>query len=191
MNIQEILNKARECGAEAVSAVEEMRQKNQEIAADAQAAYDAYFADVRQREARIRQRVEALGQERDVLSEKIRATQPALVAATIEGNTDAVGKIQSDIADMEAQRAAKSAQIELLSGARVPGSGELFQMADEKLERLREDGLQCRKVTKMVHDFAREQADFWEKVYNDTRYHDLAGGNVYHSEKIYEHFRQK
>ena len=128
MNIQEILKKAKERGAEAVrSALEELRQENQAITAEARAAYDAYFTDVRQREAKIRQKVEALGQERDTLSEKILAMRPALVAATVEGNTDMVSRIQSDMADIEAQKAALTTQIELLSEAQVPGSAELFQ----------------------------------------------------------------
>lgn len=138
MNIQEILKKAKEHGAEAVrSALEELRQENQTITAEARAAYDAYFADVRQREAKIRQKVEALGQERDTLSEKILAMRPSLVAATVEGNTDMVSRIQSDMADIEAQKAALTTQIELLSEAQVPGSAELFQAADSKLKELR------------------------------------------------------
>ena len=137
MNIQEILKKAKEHGAEAVrSALEELRQENQAITAEARAAYDAYFADVRQREAKIRQKVEALGQERDTLSEKILAMRPSLVAATVEGNTDMVSRIQSDMADIEAQKAALMTQIELLSEAQVPGSAELFQAADSMLKEL-------------------------------------------------------
>ena len=102
MNIQEILKKAKEHGAEAVrSALEELRQENQTITAEARAAYDAYFADVRQREAKIRQKVEALGQERDTLSEKILAMRPSLVAATVEGNTDMVATYISTIEDSQ------------------------------------------------------------------------------------------
>ena len=53
MNIQEILKKAKERGAEAVrSALEELRQENQAITAEARAAYDAYFGDVLQRVSR-------------------------------------------------------------------------------------------------------------------------------------------
>lgn len=198
MNIQEILKKAKKDGAEAVrSALEELRQENQAITAEARAAYDAYFADVRQREARIRQRVEALGQERDVLSEKIRTMRPALVAATVEGNTDMVSRIQSDMADIEAQKAALTTQIELLSDAKVPGSKELFQVADSKLEELRAANERYRDAVGAIHDFAREQLELWERIEDDaapsTKYSGLnknRGGTVSHAEKLYEHFRQ-
>lgn len=138
MNIQEILNAAKEHGAEAVrDFFAELRQENQAITAEAQAAYDAYFADVRQREARISQRVEALGQEGDTLSEKIRTMRPALVAATVEGDTGTISRIQGAMADIEARKTALTAQIELLTGAKAPGSKELFQAAASKLEELR------------------------------------------------------
>ena len=92
MNIQEILTTAKEYGAEEVrAAFVELCQENQAITAEAQAAYKAYFADVRQREVKIRQKVEALGQERDALSEKIRTMRSALVAAAAEGDRGSEG----------------------------------------------------------------------------------------------------
>ena len=198
MNIQEILNTAKEHGAEAVrDAFVELRQENQKITAEAQAAYNAYFADVRQREARIRQRGEALGQERGILSEKILAMRPALVAATVEGDTDMVNRIQSDMADIEAQKATLTTQIELLSEAQVPGSKELFQAADSKLKELRAANERYRAAVGAIHDFAREQLELWERIEDDTapstKYSGLdknRGGTVSHAEKLYEHFRQ-
>lgn len=199
MNIQEILKKAKEHGAEAVrSALEELRQENQAITAEARAAYDAYFADVRQREAKIRQKVEALGQERDTLSEKILAMRPALVAATVEGNTDMVSRIQSDMADIEAQKAALTTQIELLSEAQVPGSAELFQTADSRLKALRTANEQYMAAVKKINDFASEQMKLWDCIEGDTasctRRGGITihrGGSVNHEEKLYEHFHQK
>ena len=199
MNIQEILKKAKEHGAEAVrGALEELRQENQTITAEARAAYDAYFADVRQREVKIRQKVEALGQERDALSEKARAMRPALVAATVEGDTDTVSRIQGDMADIEAQKAALTAQIELLSDAKVPGSKELFQAADSKLKELRVANERYRAAVGAIHDFAREQMELWERIEDDTASYTRRGGitihrggSVNHEEKLYEHFHQK
>lgn len=198
MNIQEILKKAKEDGAEAVrSALEELRQENQAITAEAQAAYDAYFADVRQRKVRIKQRIETLGQERDTLSEKIRTMRPALVAATVEGDTDTVSRIQGSMADIEAQKAALTAQIELLTGAKAPGSKELFQAAASKLEELRAANERYRAAVGAIHDFAREQLELWERIEDDTasmtKYSGLEknrGGTVSHAEKLYEHFQQ-
>lgn len=199
MNIQEILKKAKEDGAEAVrSALEELRQENQAITAGARAAYDAYFADVRQRETKIRQRVEALGQERDALSEKVRAMRPALVAATVEGDTDTVSRIQGDMADIEAQKTALTAQIELLSDAKVPGSKELFRAADSKLKELRVANERYRAAVKAINNFAGEQLELWERIEDDTapytKHGGLAknrGGAVNHEEKLYEHFQKK
>lgn len=198
MNIQEILNTAKEHGAEAVrAAFAELRQENQVITAEAQAAYEAYFADVRQRETRIRQRIEVLGQDRDALSEEIRAMRSALVAATVEGDTGTVSRIQGDMADIEAQKAALAVQIELLSDAKAPGSKELFQAADSKLEGLRAANERYRAAVRAIHDFAGEQLELWERIEDDTapmaKYSGLdknRGGSVSHAEKLYEHFRQ-
>lgn len=199
MNIQEILSVAKEHGAEAVKdAFAELCQENHKITAEAQAAYDAYFADVRQREAKIRQKVEALVQERDALSEKARAMRPALVAATVEGDTDTVSRIQGDMADIEAQKAALTAQIELLSDAKVPGSKELFQAADSKLKELRVANERYRAAVKAINNFAGEQLELWERIEDDTapytKHGGLAknrGGAVNHEEKLYEHFQKK
>lgn len=199
MNIQEILKKAKEDGAEAVrSALEELRQENQAITAEAQAAYDAYFADVRQRKVRIKQRIETLGQERDTLSEKVLAMRPALVAATVEGDTDTASKIQSDMADIEVQKAALTTQIELLSEAQVPGSAELFQAADSRLKALRTANEQYRDTVKKINDFASEQMELWDCIEGDTASYTRRGGitihrggSVNHEEKLYEHFHQK
>ena len=199
MNFQEILNTAKEHGAEAVrAAFAELRQENQAITAEAQAAYEVYFADVRQREVKIRQKVEALGQERDALSEKARAMRPALVAATVEGDTDTVSRIQGDMADIEAQKAALTAQIELLSDAKVPGSKELFQAADSKLKELRAANERYKAAVGAIHDFAGEQLELWERIEDDTapytKHGGLAknrGGAVNHEEKLYEHFQKK
>ena len=198
MNIQEILSVAKEHGAEAVrDAFVELRQENQAITDEAQVACDAYFADVRQREARIRQKVEALVQERDTLSEKIHAMRHALVAATVEGDTDAVSRIQGDMADVEARKAALTTQIELLTGAKAPGSKELFQAAASKLEELRAANERYRAAVGAIHDFAREQLELWERIEDDTapmtKYSGLEknrGGTVSHAEKLYEHFQQ-
>ena len=198
MNIQEILSVAKEHGAEAVKdAFAELCQENHKITAEAQAAYDAYFADVRQREAKIRQKVEALVQERDTLSEKIRTMRPALVAATVEEDTDTVSRIRGAMADIEAQKAALTAQIELLTGAKALGSKELFQAAASKLEELRAANERYRAAVGAIHDFAREQLELWERIEDDTasmtKYSGLEknrGGTVRHAEKLYEHFQQ-
>ncbi|MBM6897760.1 hypothetical protein H9X86_10380 [Pseudoflavonifractor capillosus] len=192
MNIQEILGVVKEHGAEEVKSIlEKMRQENEALRTEAQAAKSAYFADVKRREDRIKQRVEALSHENDTLAEKILAMRPGLVAATVNGDASTVDKIQREIADIEAQKAAVVTQIDLLSGANVPGNEELFRVADEKLRELNEDSLRLREIKKMVFEFAGEQEELWNRLKEDNSYYNLAGGTVYHSEKLYEHFQQK
>ena len=68
------------------------------------------------------------------------------------------------MADIEARKAALTAQIELLSDAKAPGSKELFQAAASKLEELRAANKRYRAAVGAIHDFAREQLELWERI---------------------------
>lgn len=192
MNIQEILSMVKEHGAEEVKSIlEEISRENAALTHEAKVAFDAYFADVKHREDKIKQQVESISCELDTLSERILAIRPSLVAATIEGDVDKVDKIQKEIADMEAKKATLVTQIDLLSGAHVPGNKELFREADEKLSEVSDDGFRLRELKKMVHEFSGEQAKLWERLENYTNHYERAGGKVFNSNRLYEHFRQQ
>lgn len=171
MDIQEIMDRAKECGVDAITAaVEDVRRRDREAWDAAEAAYKAYFADVEQKEAKVKRRIAELTQRRESIKAKIAAIQPGLVTATVSGDTEAFDRMQNDLADLEAQKAAMTTQIEILSGAPLPGDAELYRAAVAKFERKREVAQQFREETEAIRDFAREQAKAWEGIKDDLFY---------------------
>ena len=103
---------------------------------DTMQAINGYFADREKRQKAISDRIEALKNQREALEAEVAAIGPRLAAATISGDVNTLEQIQSRLTDLEAQKAAISAQIELLSGVSVAGDKELFGKADEKARSL-------------------------------------------------------
>lgn len=97
-----------------------------------QTASDAYFADVERKEQAVATQIEKFKANIAKIDAQIKAVQPALVAATAQGDTTVLQKIQGKLADYEAQKAAIGTQIQLLQSASIKGSNELVRIADEK-----------------------------------------------------------
>lgn len=171
MEIQEILDQANEHGIMAISAaVEELKQRGQQSEREADAAYRAYFSDVEAREAKVKRRLDDLAQQEAGIKAKISAMQSGLVDATVSGDTDAFNRLQNKLADLEAQRAAVATQMQLLSGAQLPGSLELYKTAEVKCDAWEKTITQWRSELEKIRDFAREQAKAWDRLVDDLHY---------------------
>lgn len=171
MEIQEILDRANEHGIMAISAaVEELKQRGQQSEREADAAYQAYFSDAEEREAKVKRRLDDLAQQEAGIKAKISALQPELVDATVSGDTNAFNWIQDELADLEAQRAAVATQMQLLSSAQLPGSLELYKAAEAQCDAWDKTRTQCRSELEKIRDFAREQAKVWSRLVDDMRY---------------------
>lgn len=193
MNIQEIIDRAKAHGIDAITAaVEEARRRDREAWESAEAAYKAYFADVEQREAKIKQRITDLTGQEDGIKAKIAAMQPGLVNATVSGDTEAFDRIQGNLADLEAKKAAIATQIELLSGATLPGNQELYRAAAAKFEAKHEAAQRFMEEIEVIRDFAREQAEAWkeieDKLFYASPYYPVHAKGEDEEKKLERHF---
>lgn len=192
MNIQEILEQAKAYGIEAVTAaVEELKRKGQQSRQEAKTVCWAYFTDVEEKEAKVKRRLADLAQQETEIRAKISAMQPGLVSVTVAGDSEAFDRIQNDLAGMEAQRAAVATQIQLLSGAPLPGDLELYKTAETQCGVSGEVSHRCQTELEDIKAFVREQAKAWGRLSDDLRYVTFYTPGAADADlvKVYEHFK--
>lgn len=192
MDIQEILNQAKAHGIEAVTATaEELKRQDQQSRQEAKAACRAYFADVEEKEAKVKRRLADLAQQEAEIKAKINAMQPGLVNATVAGDSEAFDRIQSDLAGMEAQRAAVATQMQLLSSAQLPGNLELYKAAEAQCDASDEVSQRCQTELEKIKAFVREQAKVWDRLSDNLCYVTFYTPGAADADlvKVYEHFK--
>ena len=133
MNIEQVNEIMRNQGGEATAdLVVKLRNEQQVLKADAEAAVMAYLNDVAVREARLHERIVTLSEQSKRVNMEIEQMKPALVNASVTGDDAGVMAVQEKIAQKEATLASIAAQIEMLNGAEIPGSKELYETAIAK-----------------------------------------------------------
>lgn len=189
MDIQKVFEQAKEHGPDAIKAVvEELKQQEAQAFREEAAACKAYFADVEERETKVKQRFADLSQQEAEIRRKITTMQPSLVTATVSGDTDTFNRIQAELADLEAQKAVVTTQAHLLSSAKLQGNAELYKAAEgkqdvriEKMKRLQSD-------LKKVKAFVSEHMEAWAKIKTELGYIDFSTGLSTEVIKVWKHF---
>lgn len=169
MNMKDVVSQALANGAEGVkSALADLRQKAGEYQAASNNACDTYFAGVTEREDAVRQRLADLRGQLKSITARIEAMGPTLAKSTIAGDNKVLAQIQSDMTDLEAQKAAVSTQIELLLSTQFPQDAELYDSAaayrnveDTVLKKINE-------ARQALCTYAQEQAAIWQNVYEEA-----------------------
>lgn len=195
MDVQKVLDQASEHGIAAISAaVETLRQQGQQAEREADAAYQAYFSDVEEREGKVKRRLADLAQQEEEIKRKITAMQPGLVNATVSGDSDAFSRIQEDLTSLEAQRAAVATQMQFLSSAPLPGNLELYKAAEAQSEVYDKAIAQCRSELESIQEFVRDQVEAWDKLKDDLRYITFYTPALHHRDREFvdvdSHFKK-
>lgn len=165
MTVEEILETMRVKGAEAaISERREMCNAVKQLKADVEAACSAYFADVEQRKERLANRITTLQEQADALAADAEQKKPTLVNASVTGDDRGVMKIQEELANIEASRAAIADQIKMLEDAAIPGNEDLYEDARAKNDALEESISELEAVESAMREFAVEQINAWGKV---------------------------
>lgn len=138
-------------------------------------ALNAYFDDVKGKRRAISERVDALQEELSNLETSISDYGPALAQATISGDGAALESIQREIADLEANKAAVSAQIDLLSKVQITGDADLYSEANELADKLETVNRETLADLAALGSFAEKQAALWHKVAN---FSEISGNMV-------------
>ena len=129
-------------------------------------AVNAYFDNVRDKRRTISERVEDLRAECSRLDEQISDFGPSLAQATIAGEHSALDTIQRELAELEANKAATAAQIDLLEKVQIKGDDDLYSKAIEAEEEMKRVNRETMADLSALSSFADKQIDLWRKVTN-------------------------
>ncbi|MFB2020207.1 hypothetical protein ACEVJL_01805 [Pseudoflavonifractor sp. P01025] len=161
------MNKFKECGgAAALELRGEMVSALKDRINETMKVVNSYFSNKQEKAAAITNRIEELKDQQEDLEAKVAEYGPRLAEATISGNSAALGVIQTELANLEAQKAAVGAQIGLLSGVTVSGDKERFTVADEKARALDRFWTETQADLSALSAFANSQITLWSQVAN-------------------------
>lgn len=159
------MDRFKECGAAAALELRgEMVSALKDRINETMKVVNSYFSDKQAKAAAITARIEELKDQQEDLEAKVAEYGPRLAEATISGNSAALGVIQTELANLEAQKAAVGAQIGLLSGVAVSGDEGLFHEADEKARALAALWTETQGDLSALSAFASEQVTAWSQV---------------------------
>lgn len=180
---QKKMDRFKECGGDAALKLRgELVTALQDRITGTVQAVNAYFESRRKSEMAISGRIKELESQRAELEKKVSSFGPELAAATISGDSDTLEKIQVQLTDLEARRAATSAQIELLSGVSVAGDEGLFTEADEKARDLAAFWSEVQIDLSTLSAFADGQIAVWAKVAKSS----TMGGNIMPRKSVFD-----
>ena len=164
---QKKMDRFKECGGSAALELRgELTAALKDKISETLQAVNSYFSDRKEKEKAIAARIEELKDQQEDLEAKVAEYGPRLAEATISGNSAALGVIQTELANLEAQKAAVGAQIGLLSGVTVSGGKERFTVADEKARALDRFWTETQADLSALSAFANSQITLWSQVAN-------------------------
>lgn len=144
----------------------ELEKAVQAVKNDTSHAVKSYFDNVKEKRQAISRRVEALRAECKDLEEEVSSFGPKLARATISGDGSALESIQREIAELEANKAAAAAQIDLLSAVHVTGDEDLYRKASELAVKLEAVNREVLAALSALAVFAEKQVSLWREVMN-------------------------
>ena len=153
-------------GAAALKYRDELGEGLQTAVNNTVKAVNNYFDNVKDKRAAIVDRVATLREECSRLDEQISSFGPALAEATIAGNAAALETIQRDLAELEANRAATAAQIDLLEKVQIRGDEDLYRKAREAAKDMERVNRETMADLSALSTFADKQIDLWRQVPN-------------------------
>lgn len=169
MDFQTVLTAAAVNGSGAVQAAMTEEQKAINSARSAALkAYESYFADVEERKQIIQKRVEDLQTELAERESRIKQLQPGIMQATLSGDKIELAKLQSELADLVADREAIKLQISTLRGSPIPGNSDLYQSALQLFAAHDSMKAEYKRSETLIYSTAREQVRAWGEIMDHT-----------------------
>ena len=153
-------------GAAALKYRDELGEGLQTAVNNTVKAVNNYFDNVKDKRAAIVDRVATLREECSRLDEQISSFGPALAEATISGNAAALETIPRELAELEANRAATAAQIDLLEKVQIRGDEDLYRKAREAAKDMERVNRETMADLSALSTFADKQIDLWRQVPN-------------------------
>lgn len=170
-----------------LEALKEVEQASIDAAAETRQASDAYYANAREKEEKVNNRIASLIKQRDGYQAKIEAFKKPLVAATVAGDSKKLDSIKSGMKELEADKLQVSTEIEMLQSTHMCGDAELYNDVIAKHEHFRKLLDAYWQARASVHVFAGSREDTYNKI-NDKTGGRYGGGHGPDMEKLDRHY---
>ena len=135
--MEKILSNITKANEELDAFLTKIKEDNLKLLEAVISASNAYSADIKMREKKIKQQIEDLEERKQTISNTLENMRPHFVNATTAGDTDKIEELQKHMADLKAEEAAINTQIEFLYTTPITGNQELFDAATELNNKLK------------------------------------------------------
>lgn len=173
---------------ELLNALTDIEQSSIDAANEASRAYDAYFADVADKERKIESRVASLSEQRALAQTKMDTLKKQVANATVNDDYTRLANYRDDMKNLEDEMTQLSAETDALKHALIPGDETLYQAALVKFDRFCEALKQYNNAKLELYTFACEMGVEYEKIEKATQNYNSGGGRAFSIDKLNAHF---
>lgn len=197
MDIEKTLDQACESSKAVSEMLDELARQNKAVTSSAWDACGKYFADVEQRQKRINTKLSELEKQKATLSRQVTDMKEDVVEASGTGDDAAFQQMQEKLASIEANKAAVSAQIEMLQSAHVRGDEKLYTAVCAAEDALNKANSEYREKLEQISPVVKEQAKIWDELERKSHYFRVLGngfvvcmgGEVPKIAKVHENYK--
>jgi chaperonin cofactor prefoldin len=189
MNFEQVLERFKtEDPTYILDALDQLSKNCSVAASAAQVAKRAYYADVAEKEEKIKVRITALIKQRDELQSKIGTLKKSLVSATISGDVKKLEDIKANMRALEVDKAQVADEISLLESTHVHGDEALFNKALEMAAEHENLSNAYRAAKVEVYNLACDREKTFRRIQERAQNFHAGGGNGINVEEIKKHF---
>ena len=185
--MEKILSNITKADEELDAFLTKIKEDNLKLLESVVNASNAYSADLKLREKKIKEQIADLEERKQAISNTLEDMRPYFVNATTAGDTDKIEELQKHMEDLKAEEAALNTQIEFLYTTPITGNQELFDIATELNNKLKKNSEDFRAVYRSLIKIAKHQQRAWEKLYEEFLYNDNPGAFSNEYSKISEY----
>lgn len=189
MTFDEVLEKLKGENPKVIlDALEELEQASLDAWTEAGKARDDYYANTREKENKVADRIKELKKQFAEYQAQIDAYKNPLISATTACDQKKLASIRDSMKALEAEKVQISTEIEMLESAHIRGDEELYNKVLDRAaqhESLRKIYWAAKDE---VYAFAKERAEDLEKIKNETKFHNMGGGYGVNVIELNRHF---
>lgn len=168
--MENILKKITESNEELNTFLKKLKADNLNLLDAVSKACNAYSADIKIREKRIKEQIADLEDKKQKLTDAVEAMRPQFVNATASGNAENIKVLQKHMADLKTEESALDTQIEFLYSTPITGNQDLFDTATELNDKLKQSSNDLKMIYKSLIKVAEHWKDAWENLYEEFLY---------------------
>lgn len=171
-----------------LDALEELSQDCSNAAAEAQRASNDYYANAKEKEKKVAERVNELKEHLEYCESNIEAFKKPLVEATVVGDREKLDSIKSSMKELEIEKDQLSTEIDMLESTHMSGDEDLYNKVVEKSTIHKNLSEVYSSAKAEAYGLAGERIVGFEKIQNRTQNFYAGGGNGPNMGELERHF---